>query len=95
MFLAPACAAVAALAVALVLASARELAAVVLVWVGVVAALVAGACDTAAVALGVAALLAVAALAGDAFGLFRPVSKHGSRRLPCVQVFGCSNPQAL
>ena len=88
--LAPACAAVAALAVTLVLAAARALAIVVLLRVVVVAALVAGVRDTAVVALGVAALLAVAALADDAFGL-----PHGPRRVTCVQVFGCSNPQAL
>ena len=69
---ASACTTVAALAVALVLAAAREETVVVLVH-----------------------LLAVAALADDAFGLFRTGSKHGPRRLTCVQVFGCSTPQAL
>ena len=88
-----ACAAVAAVAAALVRAAARALAVVVLVRLCVVAALVAGFRDIAAVARGVAALLAVAARAGDAFGPLRPLSKHG--RSTCLQAIGCSNPEEL
>ena len=48
--------------------------------------------DTAAVVLGVVALLPVFSLADDALGLCRPVSMHGPRRSTCLQVFGCFKP---
>ena len=76
----PACAVVVALALALVLAAA---AACALVFFSGWCCCCFG-CWCATVALGIAALLAVAALADDAF-------IHGPRHSTCVQVFGCSN----